>query len=419
MKNKPFQIINPSMNKKILLLEGIHPKAKECFKEHGFEVQTAADSSDEKSLLKGSPFCALGIRSRTEIHPAFLEKVREHLVCIGAFCIGFNQIDIQKAAELGIAVFNSPYSNTRSVAELVIANIVNLSRKIMLFNSQVHSGQWKKTSRSSFEVRGKTLGIIGYGHIGSQAGILAESLGMKVCYFDIQKKLSLSNAKPLHSLEDLLRQSDFITLHVPQTPQTKNMITKKELAQMKKGSFLINTSRGAVVNLEDLAQFLKQKHLGGAAVDVFPEEPRSSQDVFSSDLQKLENVILTPHIAGSTEEAQIGIAQDAAESLIHYLIRGSSTGSVNMPPLNIPPLKNKSSLRITNIHQNIPGILSQINNLISNLNINVESQYLATLSNTGYLVMDIESAKTKEALKLAEQIQKLKTSMKTRIIPHL
>lgn len=398
----------------ILLIEGIHPQAKQFFEQQGFEVQVKKSSISEKELIQCLPFCALGIRSQTQIKSSFLNQAKD-LLSIAAFCIGTNQIDIEQAKKLGIAVFNSPYSNTRSVAELVIANIVNLSRKIMHFNQEVHAGKWEKTAKSSYEVRGKILGIIGYGHIGSQVSILAESLGMKVFYYDIQRKLPLGNAKPVNSLDELLSKSNFVTLHVPQTPQTKNMISKRELHLMKKGSYLINTSRGNTVHLKNLVSALKEKHLSGVAVDVFPEEPSSNNDTFSSDLQKLDHVILTPHIAGSTQEAQIGIAQDVTQSLTHYLTQGDSTGAVNFPHLCPPPIK-KNSFRIANVHQNIPGRLSQINHLISKSNINVQIQYLSTLSDIGYLIIDIESTNKKQVDSLIQQIQKLKTSITTRWI---
>ena len=400
------------MNKNILLIEGIHPSAKKCFEKHSFNVDMQSSFKEEKILAQKPPYLALGIRSRTQIKAGFINKAPE-LLSIGAFCIGINQVDLESAARKGIAVFNSPYSNTRSVAELVMANIVNLSRKIMLFNQLSHLGKWEKTSKSSYEVRGKTLGIVGYGHIGSQVSILAESFGMKIFYYDIQKKLPFGNAKAVGSLDELLSSCHFVTLHVPQTPQTQNMISKRELSLMRQGSFLINTSRGSTVHLQDLTHALKTKHLSGAAVDVFPEEPEKNSDVFSNDLQKLDHVILTPHIAGSTQEAQIGIARDVSQSLIRYLRQGDSTGSVNFPQL-CPPISKKNSCRIVNIHQNIPGILSQINNLISKLNINVQEQYLSTLAHIGYLVIDIESTKPKQAESLVRQIQNLKTSIKTR-----
>jgi len=403
------------MNNNILLIEGIHPQAKELFEKQAFNVSTLASSASGEQLLKTNPYVALGIRSRTELPSDFFNQSQD-LLSVGAFCIGINQIDLESATQKGVAVFNSPYSNTRSVAELTIANIINLSRKITQLNHLVHLGKWKKTSQSSYEVRGKVLGIIGYGHIGSQVSVLAEALGMKVYYYDIQKKLSLGNARPLSSLEEILPLCDFLTLHVPQTPQTKNMITKKELQKMKKGSYLINTSRGSTICLNDLVTVLKEKHLNGAAIDVFPEEPSGNNEVFSNDLQKMDNVILTPHIGGSTEEAQVGIANDVAQRLIDYLKKGDSSGSVNFPQLSPPVLNKEKTLRVANIHKNTAGVLSEINSLVSKWDINVQTQYLATTSDIGYVIMDIEIEDQKKSLDIINTIQKLNTSIKTRIL---
>lgn len=403
------------MNNNILLIEGIHPQAQKLFEKQGFHVNTLASSANGEKLLQSS-YLALGIRSRTELSFDFFNQ-SQNLLSVGAFCIGINQIDLQSATQKGVAVFNSPYSNTRSVAELTIANIINLSRKITQLNHLVHLGKWKKTSQFSYEVRGKVLGIVGYGHIGSQVSVLAEALGMKVYYYDIQKKLSLGNAQALYSLEEILPLCDFLTLHVPQTPQTKNMITTQEFQKMKKGSYLINTSRGSTVCLSDLVTALKEKHLNGAAIDVFPEEPSSNNEVFSNDLQKMDNVILTPHIGGSTEEAQVGIANDVAQRLIDYLKKGDSSGSVNFPQLSPPPLLNKEkTLRVANIHKNTAGVLSEINSLISKLDINVQTQYLSTTSNIGYVVMDVELHDQKKSLDIVQAIQKLNTSIRTRIL---
>ena len=400
------------MSRKILLIEGINKVADSFFKEQGFSVEKLESAATELEILKKKDIVALGIRSRTQLRDSFFKQTHS-LLTVGAFCIGVNQIDLDSATAQGVAVFNSPHSNTRSVAELTIANIVNLSRKITHLSHLAHSGQWKKTSQRSYEIRGKTLGIVGYGHIGSQVGILAEALNMHVYYYDIQKKLSYGNAQPTASLEEMLPLCDFVTLHVPQTPQTSNMITEKQIRLMKEGSYFINTSRGNTVNLTDLVKALKDKHLWGVAVDVFPEEPASNKEEFTNELQKMDNVILTPHIGGSTEEAQIGIAKDVSKRLSDYLIFGNSIGSVNFPQLSPPPLPKEKTVRIANIHQNVPGVLSQINNLIS---LNVKGQYLETTSQVGYLIMDIESEDSKKCKEIVEAIQKLKTSIQTRLI---
>lgn len=403
------------MKKKILLIEGVHPKAQELFKNSGFDVKVQQSSSTEADLLNADSAISLGIRSRTQIGPSFLSQSKE-LLCVGAFCIGTDQINLEAASKNGVAIFNSPYSNTRSVAELVISHIVSLSRQIMYFNQLAHRGEWKKTSTNSYEVRGKTIGIIGYGHIGSQVSILSEAMGLNVLYYDIEKKLSLGNSKPVGSLKELLSVADFITLHVPNTPETKNMITKKELQLMKSGSYLINTSRGSTIQLDDLYQSLKDKHLFGAAIDVFPEEPSNNQEVFKINLQEFENVILTPHIGGSTEEAQVGIAQDVSERLIDYILLGDSSGSVNFPNLRPAPLRS-STIRISNVHTNKPGTLTKINNIISSLKLNIVAQNLSTTHEIGYLITDIELQDGDKKELLVEEIQKLETSIKTRVIP--
>ena len=397
---------------KILLIEGINKEAKVFFESKGLAVEQLDSAATEEQIIQKGHISALGIRSRTHLKNSFFKKT-DSLLAVGAFCIGVNQIDLESATSHGVAVFNSPYSNTRSVAELTLANIINLSRKITHLSYLAHSGKWKKTSQQSHEIRGKTLGIIGYGHIGSQISILAEALSMKVYYYDIQKKLSYGQAQPTSSLEEMLPLCDFVTLHVPQTPQTSNMITKKELSLMKEGSYLINTSRGNTVVLTDLVQALKKRHLAGAAIDVFPEEPASNQEQFTNELQNMENVILTPHIGGSTEEAQVGIARDVSKRLYDYLLFGESVGSVNFPQLSPPVLVEKeNTLRIANVHKNVPGVLSKINNLIS---ANVKAQYLSTTRDIGYLIMDID-AKKDSSQKILNDIQKLDTSIQTRLL---
>lgn len=395
----------------ILLVENIHPVAKEFLENDGFQVDLLSYSPSEDELIQLLPkYCALGIRSKTEITAKVLEH-SSNILTIGAFCIGTNQINLGKARSNGIAVFNAPHSNTRSVAELVIAEMISLSRQLGDRNMKAHHGDWMKSAEGSHEVRGKTLGIVGYGHIGSQVSILAESMGLKVVFYDAVKKLPLGNAHPMQTLDDLLEISDFVTLHVPEIPETKNMIGKRELGIMKKGSYLINASRGTVVIIEDLVEALKSKHIAGCAIDVFPLEPSSNKEKFISPLQGLSNVILTPHIGGSTEEAQKAIGLEVAESFRRFLRIGSSSGAVNFPNVDLPIKKGTS--RILNVHRNEPGVLGEINTIISGAGANIEAQYLSTDDEIGYLVMDVHSAQAKL---LADEIAKLKRSIKTRVV---
>lgn len=396
---------------KILLVENIHSVAKETLMSEGFHVDLVPHSPSEEELIRILPqYDVVGIRSKTEITEGVLKK-NPQLIAIGCFCIGTNQVNLLKAREAGVPVFNAPHSNTRSVAELVIAEMISLSRQLGDRNTKAHVGDWIKSAEGSKEVRGKTVGIVGYGHIGSQVSILAEAMGMKVVFFDVLKKLPLGNAVIKSSLEELLKVSDFVTLHVPETPETKDMISAKELAHMKKGSYLINASRGTVVVIEALVEFLKSKHLAGCAIDVFPEEPSSNKEKFKSPLQGLANVILTPHIGGSTEEAQYAIGMEVAESFRRYLKIGSSSGAVNFPNVDLP-VKHGTS-RILNVHRNEPGVLGEINGLISKAGANIEGQYLSTDEKIGYLVMDVHSA---QAANLAADINKLSRSIRTRVV---
>lgn len=396
---------------KVLLVEAIHPVAKDQLIQAGFDVDLIAHSPSENELIKlCQNYQALGIRSKTHLTSNFFNSQKQ-LEAVGAFCIGTNQIDLERANAVGVPVFNAPYSNTRSVAELVIAEIISLSRQLFDRSSGAHQGEWLKSAVGSREVRGKTLGIIGYGHIGSQLSILAESLGLSVVYYDIIKKLPLGNAKACQSLDELLMQSDFVSLHVPETPQTKDMITKTQLRLMKPQSFLINASRGTVVVIEDLAASLKENHLAGAAIDVFPVEPASNKEKFLSPLQGLKNVILTPHIGGSTEEAQYSIGLEVAESFIRYFKIGSTLGAVNFPNVDLPV--QSGTKRILNVHKNEPGVLGEINSIVSKCGANILAQYLSTDSQIGYLVMDLEKAQAKE---VAEQIKNLSRSIKTRVV---
>jgi D-3-phosphoglycerate dehydrogenase len=401
-----------TVGKRILLLEGISPKAKELLEREGFQVRLESHSPSEKELIEWlKDTDALGIRSKTQVTRAVLEA-NPHLQVVGAFCIGTDQIANDCANKLGIPVFNAPYSNTRSVAELVIAEIISLSRQLGDRNMRAHRGEWVKSADGSHEVRGKTLGIVGYGHIGSQVSVLAEAFGMRVIYFDSVKKLPLGNSTPVRTLSELLGASDFVSLHVPDTTQTKNMITAAELREMRQGAHLINASRGSVVNISDLAAALRDGHLGGAAVDVFPVEPASNKEKFTSELQGLPNVILTPHIGGSTLEAQEAIGFEVSQSFLNFLRTGSTRGAVNFPNVDLPVL-HAGSHRIVNVHKNVPGVLREINGIVSEVGANIEAQSLSTDQNIGYLVMDMAQA---NAQTVAERIAKLPTSINTRVL---
>lgn len=396
---------------RILLVENIHPVAKQRLEEEGFDVDLISHAPSEDELMSLLPhYQAIGIRSKTEMTKKVLEN-NKHLLTIGCFCIGTNQVNLDAAKACGIPVFNAPHSNTRSVAELVIAELVVLSRQLGDRSSKAHQGEWIKSAEGSKEVRGKTLGIVGYGHIGSQVSILAESMGLHVVFFDTMKKLPLGNARPCDTIEELLTLSDFVTLHVPEIPETKNMIGKKELSMMKKGSYLINASRGTVVVIDDLVEALKSKHLAGCAIDVFPMEPASNKEKFVSPLQNLSNVILTPHIGGSTEEAQKAIGYEVSDSFRRFLKSASSSGAVNFP--NVELAVKQGTSRLLNVHRNEPGVLGEINGIISKAGANIEGQYLSTDDKIGYLVMDVHSS---QAAQLAEDIGKLTRSIRTRVV---
>jgi D-3-phosphoglycerate dehydrogenase len=395
---------------KVLLLENVHPSAIKLFANQGYsEIEQLTGSLSEADLInKISKVHILGIRSKTQITEEILKKA-DKLLAIGAFCIGTNQIDMKTATKEGIAVFNSPFSNTRSVAELVIGLAITLMRRVIEKNDGAHRGLWLKESTSCFEVRGKTLGIVGYGHIGSQVSILAEALGMKVIFYDVASKLTLGNAQASRSLDDLLKKSDIITLHVPGTPETKNLINSTRLKKMKKEAVLINLSRGDVMDVWAVKEALMNKQLGGLAVDVFPEEPKSNKDLFASPLQGLPNVILTPHIGGSTVEAQEAIGLDVAEKLISFIDSGTSAGSLTVPEISLPVLHNAH--RILHIHHNVPGVLSQINGVLSKMKVNILGQYLKTNNDIGYVVLDIEK---KNSIKVMSEIKKVKNTIRTR-----
>ncbi|MFW6289646.1 MAG: phosphoglycerate dehydrogenase, partial [Mariniphaga sp.] len=357
-------------------------------------LKTALDGPELEQKLKDVHI--VGIRSRTQLTPEVLKKARK-LFTVGCFSIGTNQVDLMAAKQKGIPVFNAPFSNTRSVAELVVAEIIMLMREVPARNAAAHKGQWLKAVGNSCEVRGKNLGIVGYGHIGSQVSILAEALGMNVLYYDVEKKLSLGKAAVMDSLNGLLAQSDVVTLHVPETEETRNMISEEQLSLMRKGSLLINASRGSVVDYKALAKHLENGHLAGAAADVFPEEPASNKERFSSPLQEFDNVILTPHIGGSTQEAQENIGREVAEKLIRYSDNGSTVGAVNFPQVSIQP--NRDKQRFLHIHKNMPGLLKEINHVFTSKDINIAAQYLQTDPEIGYVIIDAESNNCEKLLK--------------------
>jgi len=375
---------------KVLLLEGIHENANLFFRENGYtdvECLNGALSGPELEK-KLQTTHIIGIRSRTELRKEILHKTPK-LFAIGCFSIGTNQVDIQDAKMLGIPVFNAPFSNTRSVAELVIAECIMLMRGIPEKNALAHQKIWSKSFNNSVEVRGKTLGIIGYGHIGSQVSILAENLGMNIIYYDIEKKLSLGNSKPVSSLNDLLKAADTVTVHVPLTELTRNMISTDQVAKMKKGSCLINASRGDVVDYNAVAEGLRSDHLAGVAADVFPKEPSSNDKPFENDLQDFNNVILTPHIAGSTLEALANIGLEVAEKLVRYSDTGSTIGAVNF--VEIALQANSSKQRFLHIHKNVPGVLGEINHYFSSRGINISAEYLQTDADLGYVILETDS----------------------------
>jgi D-3-phosphoglycerate dehydrogenase len=389
---------------KFLLLEGLHPSALHVLRNAGYEQIDALPGAlpQEQLIERIRDVHFIGIRSRTQLTAEVLAQAHK-LVAIGCFCIGTNQVDLNAARERGIAVFNAPFSNTRSVAELVLAEAILLLRGIPARNASAHRGGWLKSADNAFETRGKTLGIVGYGAIGSQLSVLAESLGMHVIFHDVVAKLPLGNARQAASLTELLGASDVVSLHVPELPSTKWMIGAKEIAALKPGAVFINASRGTVVEIEPLAEALRAGRLLGAAVDVFPVEPRSNKDEFESPLRGLDNVILTPHIGGSTLEAQANIGIEVAEKLVRYSDNGTSITSVNFPEVALPP--QRGTHRILHVHRNVPGVMSDINQVFAENHINVAAQYLQTNESIGYVVMDIDAASSDLALQKLQQVQ--------------
>lgn len=388
----------------ILLLENISQSAVSFFKGNGYSnVQSIAGALSEDELLKAiKDVHLLGIRSKTRVTEKVLEAAKK-LQAIGCFCIGVNQVDLSAARRLGVTVFNAPYSNTRSVAELVIGASIMLIRRIPDKNIAAHNGTWKKEAKGSYELRGKILGIIGYGNIGSQLSILAEALGMKVRFYDVEPKMPLGNAVAIKSLQELVSTSDIISLHIPETAATKNLINRDLLADFKKGSILINYARGKVVDIDALSESLASNHLSGAAIDVFPKEPENNSGRFESPLQNLPNVLLTPHIGGSTEEAQQNIGEDVSNKLFHYLEKGVTNGSHTVPSLALPP--QEGTHRILHIHRNVPGVLSAINTQLSKHDINIVAQYLKTNDEIGYVVLDVDKELSMQATELLKDVR--------------
>ena len=411
------RIQNPSLPKekiKVLLLEGISPTASAIFKEAGYSngerLKTALDGDELHEKLKDVRI--LGIRSRTQLTKEVIDAAPS-LMAIGCFSVGTNQIDLEAARQNGIPVFNAPFSNTRSVAELTIAEMIMLFRRTFPRSQAAHEGGWDKSATASREIRGKTLGIIGYGNIGTQLAVLAEAMGLRVIYHDRTDKLRHGNVEPAKNLKDLLGQSDVVSLHVPETPDTKDMIGEAELRAMKKGAFLINNSRGTVVDIPALAAALKDGHLGGAAVDVFPKEPSSNDEAFVSPLQGLDNVILTPHVGGSTEEAQERIGEEVARKLSEYANGGSTVGAVNFPQVQLPPRMDVT--RFIQVQKNIPGELRRLNDVFANREVNIEAQHYQTAGEIGYVVLDAKGF-VEDAWDIVAEIRGLPGTLRARVL---
>lgn len=399
----------PKNKIKILLLERISPIAIQQFINEGFQVETMDKAATEEQLLAKLPDVhAIGVRSKTQLTEKVL-KVAIKLLAIGCFCIGTDQTDLATASTLGQCVFNAPFANTRSVAELVLGELIMLARQVCDRSGECHKGGWNKSAAGCVEVRGKTLAIIGYGHVGSQLSVLAEALGMSVVFYDIIPKLPLGNAVAKSTMEETIKCADFVSLHVPADISTSNLMDETHIRMMKKGAFLINAARGTVVDVHAAAAALKDGHLGGAAFDVFPDEPAAVGDKFSSPLQGCPNTILTPHVGGSTEEAQIAIGKEVAVKMISYINTGASLGSVNLPELSLPP--HKATHRVLNIHRNVPGVLREVNLALSEYN--VVAQVLETRGPIGYMIIDVDKEVAKE---IKERINALNTSIKTRIL---
>ncbi|PHM46396.1 D-3-phosphoglycerate dehydrogenase [Xenorhabdus mauleonii] len=401
---------------KFLLLEGVHQSTVDSLKAAGYSNieyhKGALEPEELKKAIRDARF--VGIRSRTQLTEEILSAA-EKLVAVGCFCIGTNQVDLKAAAKRGIPVFNAPFSNTRSVAEMVLGELLLLLRRIPEANAKAHVGVWDKQAKGCYEARGKKLGIIGYGHIGTQLGILAESIGLNVYFYDIENKLPLGNAQQVHHLSELLNMSDVISLHVPETGSTKNMIGASELELMKPGSILINASRGTVVDIPALSEALEIGHLAGAAIDVFPVEPATNSDPFISPLSKFDNVLLTPHIGGSTQEAQENIGTEVAGKLVKYSDNGSTLSAVNFPEVSLPT-HAKDTHRLLHIHENRPGILTSINQVFTEKSINIEAQYLRTEGDIGYVVIDITTQSPVQAELVLQQLKTVPGTIRSRLL---
>lgn len=407
----PMQVSYPKNRIKVLLLENIHPKAQEIFKQEGYQVETLKTALNEDELIeKIKDVSILGIRSKTNLTAKVLAQA-EKLIAVGAFCIGTNQIDLKTCMHKGIAVFNAPYSNTRSVVEMAIGEMIILTRRLAEKSEKMHKGIWDKSANNSRELRGKKLGIVGYGNIGSQLSVLAEAMGMKVYFYDIVDKLALGNAEKVNSLEELLRISDFISLHVDGRKENQNMIAEKEFEIMKEGAIFLNLARGHVVEISALVKALQSKKLAGAAIDVFPKEPKSNDEMFESELKGLANVMLSPHIGGSTEEAQENIGTYVPNKLIEYINTGSTYASVNIPNLQLPT--QKEAHRLLHIHKNTAGILAKINQVLAQHQINILGQYLKTNEEIGYVITDIDKEYSKDVIK---DLKDIENTIKFRIL---
>jgi len=410
LATKPFSGSNSKEPLRVLLCENVHSSSHEALSAAGLHIESIPYAPNEEELRERlRDVHVLGIRSKTHVRSSSLAYA-DKLLSIGCFCIGTNQVDLLDANRRGLPVFNAPFSNTRSVAEMILAEVVMLARQLGDRSREVHEGRWRKVSSGCYEVRGKTLGIVGYGHIGTQVSILAEAFGMRVIYYDIATRLPIGNARSVPTLGELLANSDYVTLHVPATRETSKMIGPTELAGMKRGGYLLNASRGQVVDIGALAASIREKHLGGAAVDVYPEEPESNGDQFASDLRGLPNVILTPHVGGSTEEAQESIGREVSIALTKFVTAGTTVGSVNFPTVELAQVAGTH--RVLNVHRNVPGVLRDINRIVSERNANIHAQVLATDANIGYLIMDLDQDVSAD---VTRDVAALSTNIRTRI----